>query len=37
MNFQEEVKYMKASGAQLRVDRVNRYLYEKGITDNFKE
>ena len=27
---------MKACGAQLRVDRVNWYLDEKGITDNFK-
>ena len=36
MNFQEEVKYMKACGAQLRVDRVNWYLDEKGITDNFE-
>ena len=36
MTFQEEVKYMKACGAQLRVDRVNWYLDEKGITDNFE-
>ena len=36
MNFQEEVKYMKACGRQLRVDRVNWYLDEKGITDNFE-
>jgi DNA polymerase elongation subunit (family B) len=36
MNFQEEVKYMKACGAQLRVDRVNWYLDEKGIKDNFE-
>ena len=36
MNFHEEVNYMKACGAQLRVDRVNWYLDEKGITDNFE-
>ena len=36
MTFQEEVKYMKACGRQLRVDRVNWYLDEKGITDNFE-
>ena len=27
---------MKACGAQLRVDKVNWYLDEKGITDNFE-
>ena len=35
-NDQEDVKYMKACGRQLRVDRVNWYLDEKGITDNFE-
>ena len=36
LNFQEEIKYMKVCGAKLRVDRVNWYLDEKGITDNFE-
>ena len=35
-NDQEDVKYMKACGRKLRVDRVNWYLDEKGITDNFE-
>ena len=36
MTFKEEVKYMKACGKQLRVDRVNWYLDEMGIKDNFE-
>ena len=35
-NQQPDVKYMKACARQLRIDRVNWYLDEKGITDNFE-
>ena len=35
-NQQPDVIYMKACTRQLRVDRVNWYLDEKGITDNFE-
>tara|TARA_B100001121_G_C18280703_1_gene430584 strand:- start:117 stop:572 length:456 start_codon:yes stop_codon:yes gene_type:complete len=36
MKLQEDIKYMKACGKQLRINRVNWYLDEKGITDNFE-
>ncbi len=36
MTFKEEIEYMKKCGRQLRVNRVNWYLDEKGITDNFE-
>ena len=35
-NQKPDVIYMKACTRQLRVDRVNWYLDEKGITDNFE-
>ncbi len=35
-NQRPDVKYMKACAKQLRIDRVNWYLDEKGITDNFE-
>ena len=35
-NQRPDVKYMKACTTQLRIERVNWYLDEKGITDNFE-
>jgi len=32
----DEIKYMKACSAQLRIDRVSWYLDEMGITDGFE-
>ena len=36
IKLQQDIKYMKACGRQLRVDRVNWYLDEMGIKDNFE-
>ena len=36
MKLQERIKYMKACARQLRVSRVNWYLDEMGIKDNFE-
>ena len=36
MTLQERIKYMKACAGQLRVSRVNWYLDEMGIKDNFE-
>ena len=36
IKLQQDIKYMKSCGKQLRIDRVNWYLDEMGITDNFE-